>query len=1287
MSHWNTRLVLKSLPCALLLLASCSSDDGAGGSSSKAASRPNVHAWVAHRDARVGNAPSFLWLDKASGIRFETARDAATVALQSLTTTFRLDARAFASVEALDLDDPGIGPVVAHFQQRDQKSGLEVFRGALAIAMTRSFDPVSASGFLAPSLAGAERPFVRSAEQAVRDAYASMNRGSLEFASAGNAEGGYEHFLAKGLAAPARVKKVLFPEAEGVVPAFYVEVQIARGPAFSFVVSATDGRILLRNDLVRADAFGYRVYADPDTKIPLDGPQGNAAAPYPAGKPNGYRPSFGAPSLVTLQNYPFSRSDPWLAANATTLSGNNVHAYADLHSPSGMFGDSDTLTSAPGVFDYSYDPLQSPGATPTNIAGAVTHLFYVTNFLHDWYYDVGFNEAARNHQEKNFGRGGVGSDPLVAEAQDYEGRNNANAMVPADGASPRLQMYVFSGPSSADITVLSPSSVAGTKRTAIAGFGVDTFDVTGTVALATDEQGADAADACEPITANLTGKIALVHRGLCAFTQKAQNVQAAGAIAAIVANVPTSAFPSDPPFMGGTSGSISIPVLSLSLPDGQALERALGQGAEVRLHRELATDLDGALDTTVVAHEWGHVMSGRLIGNGTGLTTNQAGGLGEGWADFSALLLEVRAEDLTSPAGAGWRGAYSNGAYATSGGGADFYFGIRRVPYSIDFAKNALTLKHIQNGSPLPANVPVAFGEDGSFNAEVHNTGEVWATMLWECYAALLRDSRYTFEQAQVRMKRYFVASLKLTPPDPTILEARDALLAAALASDEGDYRLFWEAFARRGAGVGAEGPPKDSATNQGVKESYDITSDVQISDATLKDDVISCDHDGILDSGEVGTISFSVRNSGPNPLTETTALLSSLTEGVTFADGGAVKVPRLEPLGKAVTVKARVQLQGLAAAAPVAIAIRVQDPTFGVGRVREETLTVQMQADASSESSATDRMDTRGTSWIPQTTGGGTKWERLQTGLDGQWAVRNGTVVSQQMLTSPPFTISDTEFELRFKHRFSFRISTRRKVDIDGGVVELSVDAGKTWKDASLFGKADYNTKLDTGGRGDNPLKGRAAYGNKSPGYPDQWMNSRMQFRLPEHPESVQLRFRAANGSGFSGAPGWEIDEVELVGITSKPFWSFVDHTDICDEKGPTVSAGASRVVGPKEVVNLAGTGHHPMDLPLTFTWTQVGGTRVALSQDGSARATFEAPDPPLPTTLTFELRANDGSLVSAGSRVDVTVLPTQWQAGGGGCSMAPETSATSSVFAGIACALALGLVGRRRNREHRSS
>jgi hypothetical protein len=60
--------------------------------------------------------------------------------------------------------------------------------------------------------------------------------------------------------------------------------------------------------------------------------------------------------------------------------------------------------------------------------------------------------------------------------------------------------------------------------------------------------------------------------------------------------------------------------------------------------------------------------------------------------------------------------------------------------------------------------------------------------MLWECYAALL--NAHDFGDAQERMKGYLVAAYKVTPPEPTFLEARDAILAVVGAADADDYQL-----------------------------------------------------------------------------------------------------------------------------------------------------------------------------------------------------------------------------------------------------------------------------------------------------------------------------------------------------------------------------------------------------------------------------------------------------------------------------------------------------------------
>lgn len=1284
---------------AALVLAACSASPGGDAKKHDDVVIGTSYASIGHRDDRLG-VPTFAWISKKDLPAFSTAREAASGVAERVTQAFRLHDGMLSTLDELVIDEAKRGPVIAKWTQKID--GVEVFRGGVAVAMTRAYEPVSASGFLAPTREGANREYVVDAARAVSRAI-DLVTGSVasRAVTAFDTRDEYTRFTAPGLARPARAKKVLFPKktiaAKGLasvelVPSWYVEAFVKSGPARSVVVSGLDGKILFQNDLVRHDAYTYRVFADPTTKLPMDGPQGNGYAPHPTGTPDKQKPAFVAPQDITLQNFPFSKNDPWLPPGATTTDGNNVHAYADRIAPSGFdaVGDVAPVLTGANAFATAFDTTKPPSATAEQAMGATQHLFYTLNFLHDWFYDAGFDEAGLNHQSDNFGRGGKGVDPLLAEAQDNSGRNNANAQVPADGDSPIIQMFIFAGPSNSNLTVNTPAGIAGVKSTGIAsGFGKDAFDLTGDVILAADGQGADVADACEPLTNDVQGKIVLAHRGTCSFAQKASNAEAGGAVGCIIANVASSVQPTFAPFMGGTANGITIPLLSLNLANGQAIEGALATGAvNVRMFRAVAEDLDGALDTSIVAHEWGHVLSSRLVGNASGLATNQSGGLGEGWGDFVALMLAVRPDDP-----GGFSGAYANGSYATHGSGDDIYFGTRRLPYSTDFTKNALTFKHIMSGVPLPIGVATSFGEDGGSNSEVHNTGEVWATMLWECYAALLKDSgRLPFEEAQTRMRRYLVAALKLTPPDPTLLEARDALLSAAVASDEADFKLFWEAFARRGAGAGAVGPSKDSPTNGPVIESFFAGNEVQIAEAKLLDDVITCDRDNILDEGEVGTIELKLRNSGSGTVTETVAKALSKTAGVTF-ESTDTKLPTLKPF-ESTTLKIKTHITGLKPVDAIELEVALDDATFAPGHKVTVKIPTYFHADEAPDSSASDPSDTTKTAWKvdgEDTFGTSVPWAQFRENENTYWTIPNSTEASDHLLISPKFTIEDTTFSLSFKHRWSFRISQRRAADIDGGVIEISTD-GRSWEDISKYGSVDYNTTLDTGGRGDNILKGRKAYGNTSKGYPDQWITTKVDVQLPEHPEQVQVRFRVGTGSGFRPADGWDLDDFELGGITSKPFFAFVAHQDLCDPNAPSAFAGDSRTVGRGTNVTLNGSAEAVEGSgPLTFLWKQVEGPTVQLEDKSGPTPRFIAIGDP-GTKLGFELRVHDGKLLSPMSRVDITVDPTGGPSGADdtGCSCKttplPRARASASAPTFIPSALALALLAlltlrRRKN------
>lgn len=80
-------------------------------------------------------------------------------------------------------------------------------------------------------------------------------------------------------------------------------------------------------------------------------------------------------------------------------------------------------------------------------------------------------------------------------------------------------------------------------------------------------------------TAELNGKIALVYRGTCNFSQKALEVQNAGAVACIIVNN----IPGAPVGMGAGSfgAQVTIPVIMISDVDGDAIHDALEAGDDV----------------------------------------------------------------------------------------------------------------------------------------------------------------------------------------------------------------------------------------------------------------------------------------------------------------------------------------------------------------------------------------------------------------------------------------------------------------------------------------------------------------------------------------------------------------------------------------------------------------------------------------------------------------------------------------------------------------------------------
>jgi extracellular elastinolytic metalloproteinase len=122
------------------------------------------------------------------------------------------------------------------------------------------------------------------------------------------------------------------------------------------------------------------------------------------------------------------------------------------------------------------------------------------------------------------------------------------------------------------VTVDPPSTAAGTYGATGADFGpAPTPEGFAGDIVVVNDGSENPTLGCDPLVDFPSGAIALVDRGVCPFTQKVANAQAAGAGAVIVANNA----PGNPINMGGADPTIQIPSVMVSLPDGNTIKAGL----------------------------------------------------------------------------------------------------------------------------------------------------------------------------------------------------------------------------------------------------------------------------------------------------------------------------------------------------------------------------------------------------------------------------------------------------------------------------------------------------------------------------------------------------------------------------------------------------------------------------------------------------------------------------------------------------------------------------------------
>ncbi len=1188
------------------------------------APKPNqAPGWDRHRGQptvlRVGGAPAPRWVSSPVS--------AATWFLEQRSAAWGLNREAVQRLRIGEVHDLGAGTIVVSFSA--ERDGVPVFRDELHVALDQSLALLGITGHMSPFLDRApEGRFGIGPESALSVALGDAGGDPWMDLQRAGEDAGWRWFAGPGLGRPTRVRRVYYPGPTGLRAAYHVELVldgVGRNEAFAYVVDGEDAQLLFRRSLID-DSFTYRVYADP-TQEPADGPNGDDEIPDRSGTVASPPRTFISPTMITLSHANMlSTQDPWLPSGATETAGNNIDAYADLSSPDGLTSGSDDFratTTEPGTFDYVYDPDQNASANDTQRSASIVHAFYTTNYLHDDFYDVGFDEAAGNAQNDNYNRGGVDGDDIRVELHDYSGRNNANMFTPSDGGRPRMQMYLWSEIDRVAVRGLTPSGIATDFESEGANFGPLEFDVSAELVAPTDgsdpDDGGDPNDGCDPPFAeDVEGKIALVDAGLCSYADQVANLEAAGAAAVIIASTSTGS----PPLVLSGTGSPSIGAVSIDAGDAALLRAQIAP--TVRVQRDEGEEVDSGLDTLVLAHEWGHYISNRLVGNAAGLFGNQARGMGEGWSDFHGLLTTVEPDDVLIPGNGGWEGAFAASNTVAFRGP---YFGIRRLPYSTDFTKNALTYRHIQLGEPLPAGVPTAFGKDGSQNNRVHRTGEVWASMLWQFYAALLQDPRYDFDEARTKMKRYLVAGYKLTPVAPTMREARDALLLAALGSNRQDFELMFEAFSRRGVGATSTGPSRFSTTQRPVEESFELEGTL-LGPEPPDDEAFWCDREGILDSGETGELVVEVVNDGMSELTQPTLVLSSTTAGLSFPGGQTAALSAIPSFGSA-TATVSVALEGLSSVTRASVDFEVVDPVLTSSTPRSGRIEFLSNYDVVPNSAVFDDVEAESSPWtVDRSRPDANGFERFAVSpAQHRWrGVNDGFGIPTDVyLTSPPIDVSaNADFIVSFDHRYDIETGW------DGAAIEISTD-GVTWEDVSNYTDPGYDAPLNN--RTASPLNQTSAYNGRNPSWPGFDVVS-LDFGRSFASQTVQLRFWLSSDQ-YVAREGWEIDDIILSGVNNTPFTSLVADRGRCINRPPNPVAAPDQVVFEREEVQLGTASTDPDGDVLAVEWTQASGPTVTLdAEDG-----FVAPEVEEDTVLAFDFEVADGEYTRGPTRTRVWV------------------------------------------------
>ena len=539
-------------------------------------------------------------------------------------------------------------------------------------------------------------------------------------------------------------------------------------------------------------------------------------------------------------------------------------------------------------------------------------------------------------------------------------------------------------------------------------------------------------------------------------------------------------------------------------------------------------DRTSALDHDVLLHELTHGTSNRLHNNATGLTATMSRGMGEGWSDFYGRSILSSADEDPD-------GIYSTGGWVTYHLGGptytdNYYYGIRRFPYAVRSKVGANGLPHnpltFADLDPTQVNLNDGAFPRGPFGSglafQVHNIGEIWASALFEVRALFIK--RLGHALGNQRILQFVTDGMKLDPVNPTLLQGRDSILAAAsLAGNAADIEDIWTGFAIRGMGYSAQ---VLNATTGSVIEAFDVPG---IKDSPPMSLVGESIPNGAFDSGETVTVSLCITNTALSP--------SGSVLGTVLATGGVASPSPAQSFGAVAPAGnvCRNYTFIVAAGCGQGLTVTLQaQETGGLTRHLQYTAGVGTLAPSMVESFDGVAAPVLPAGWSTSLIGGAanpwvTSVVAPHTPPNRVFAA-NPATTSDNALLSAVIAMPATPSVLVFRNNYNTEAGGPGDPNFyDGGVLEISINGG-AFTDivtaGGVFSIGGYNATifaLDT-----NPLAGRQAWAGNSGGY----IQTQLLMPPAAAGQNVVLRWRLGTDS-IVGATGWAIDTLGLFGIT----------------------------------------------------------------------------------------------------------------------------------------------------------